>query len=173
MPIAPEPVASLECLLSRLHPIHALLTSRRFSDAVASQAVDEVLEVGRKALASGKAAQMTEVHRAGWIWKVAITAACRAARKEPAFVALTREPAVQCFDCDDAPQVELNAMLLGELDKLCPEDKQAVVLRCLENLSLRSAGRAANCPPSTIAYRYDRAIARLRAALTSDPAQNA
>jgi hypothetical protein len=166
LPLPPQPSASLECLLTRLPRIHVLLLRRGFSDAVVWSAVDEVLDIGRKALETGKAAGMSDAQRAGWLWKAALHAACRAVAKEPAFVSLTFEPPNNhrlSVDDDEGP---LFAVLRRELDCLPEKKRQAVILCALEGLSLRDGARAMGVCPSTVEYHLKSGCAQLAQALS-------
>jgi Sigma-70, region 4 len=163
LPLPPRETASMVCLLHRLHPIHDLLLKRGFSDAVASRAVDVALMVGRDALSSGKAARMSGEWRAGWLWKVALNAARRAAATEPSFVSLKYEPLDRHSESRD-DQALLEA-LRREIDKLAPKQKQAIELHGLQGLSFREAARLIGVRPATVAYRYNAGFTRLVSAM--------
>jgi RNA polymerase sigma factor (sigma-70 family) len=171
-PLTPYRKASPKCLLRRLGHIHNLLLKRGFSDAVASRAVEVVLKVGLKAIASGKAAQMTKEDRAGWLWRVALNAARRAARTEPKFVALKVDPVDEhswSGDEENEALLERNEALLKamhrEIDKLAPKQKQAIELHGLQGCSLREVARLIGVSPGTVEYRYKAGLARLASAM--------
>jgi hypothetical protein len=162
-PLPPEKEASPDCLLGRLHTIHDLLVERKkFSDAVASRAVEVVLKEGSKALESGKAARMTGNERAGWLWRVAVNAARRAAATEPTFVAMKFEPEDRHSESRDDRRKALLEALCKEINKLPFEQKQAVELHGLQGLSFRKAARLIGVCPGTVAYRYNAGLTRLR-----------
>jgi len=165
LPLPPREAASMVCLLHRLHPIHDLLLKRGFSDAVASRAVDEALMVGRDAISSGKAARMSAEMRAGWLWKVALNAARRAATTELSFVLLKFEPADEISERDDDRREALLEALRREIDNLAPKQKQAVQLHGLQGLSFREAARLIGVRPGTVAYRYNAGLTRLVSAM--------
>jgi DNA-directed RNA polymerase specialized sigma24 family protein len=167
-PLLPHPTASLECLLDRLHPIHELLLRRRFTDAVASQAVDMVLDVGRNALSSGKAAQMRDEHRVAWLWKVALNAARRAAVIEPTFVSLQWEPEHVNSEGHEEQRELFLEILRNEIGKLAPKQQRAVELHGLQGLSLRQAARLIGVHPETVAYRYKGGIKGLVSAVKGE-----
>jgi Sigma-70, region 4 len=165
LPLPPQPAASVECLLGRLHRIHELLVRRGFSDAVASRAVEEVLRVGLKALDTGKAAGMSAERRAGWLWCVALTAARRAAAAEPVCVSLEYEPP----DAHVAPPGDehdaFGEALREAVDCLPARQRQAVELHGLQGLSLRDAARQMGVRPSTVGHHYRAGLGRLASAL--------
>jgi len=165
LPLPPKETASMACLLHRLHPIHDLLLKRGFSDTAASRAVDAALMVGRDALSSGKAARMSGAWRAGWLWKVALNAARRAATTEPTFVSLKYEPAYRVSECGDDRREALLEAMRREIDKLAPKEKQAVELHGLQGLSFREAARLIGVRPATVAYRYNAGLRRLNSAM--------
>jgi DNA-directed RNA polymerase specialized sigma24 family protein len=166
-PLPPEPEASKECLLGRLHLIHERLVSRGFSDAVASRAVDVALDVGKKALASGKAGRMDGGQRAGWLWTVALTAAKRAAAGELIFLPLKMEPAYSHALLTDGDDDALAKAVRKGLDRLPPEQKQAVELHVMQGLSIRAAAREMGVRASTAERRCRAGISRLKASLAS------
>jgi len=151
--------------LRRLHPIHYLLLRRGFSDAVASRAVDEVLRVGSDAISSGEAGRMSDNHRAGWLWTVAMNAAKRAVATELTFVSLKYEPADGCSECGDDRREALLEALRREIDKLAPKQKQAIELHDLQERSFREAARLIGVSAATVAYRYHAGLRRLNSAL--------
>lgn len=165
MPLPPRRVASRKCLLERLHRIHALLVRRGFSDAVASFAVEKVLSVGLKALKTGKADSKSPEQRAGWLWRVAIKSARRAAAKEIALVPLGYEPPdiYRSSPEDDA----FWEALRNAVDSLPPRQKEAVELHLLQGRSLREAAAEMGIKASTVSSYFKAARVRLRRKLTT------
>jgi DNA-directed RNA polymerase specialized sigma24 family protein len=160
LPLLPHPEATLECLLSRLHRIHALLLRRGFSDAVASRAVEEVLRVGMKALENGKAARMSPEHRAGWLWRVAVRAARRGAVREVVRFPLSFDPP----DNHSRPSEEVTPLLLAlyeAVDHLPERQRRAIELHFFQGLSVRQAARETGVRESTAAYHLREARASL------------
>ena len=167
LPLPPSSLASLDCLLGRLHRIHEQLLLRGFGDTVASRAVDAVLKIGLRALSSGKAARMSSEERAAWIWTVAVNAARRAASTEIPFVSLNYEPP------DSRPYVkhdehdELWKVVSEQIDRLPYRQRQAIILHGLQRLSFRKAAREMGVRPSTVGHHYHAGIARLASALSA------
>lgn len=165
LPLPPNPSATVDCLVGRLHRIHELLLRRRFSDHVASKAVDEVLDVGQKAISSGKAARMSGKQRAAWLWTVALNAARRASSREIAFISLTLEPIDFRGRMAEPECAELCKALRQEIDLLTERQKQAVVLHGLQSVSYRMAAREMGVCASTVGHHYNAGIASLMSAL--------
>jgi RNA polymerase sigma-70 factor (ECF subfamily) len=61
-----------------------------------------------------------------------------------------------------AARTELAALIASELDSLSPEDRQVILLRCMDGLKNDEVARVLGLPPNTAAQRYRRAIQRLR-----------
>ena len=165
LPLPPQASASLDCLLGRLHRIHDLLLDRGFSDAVASRAVEGVLRVGMKALDTGKAAGMSAERRAGWLWKVAMTGARRAATQEFVFVSLEHEPPDIHSGLPGDERDTLWEALREAVDCLPHRQKQALELHGLQQLSLRETARRMGVRPSTVEHHYRAGMCRLASTL--------
>lgn len=161
MPLSPRPDASMECLFGRLHRIHALLVHRGFSDAVASRAVEEVLEVGRQAINSGKAASMSPEQRAGWLWTLAKRAALRAAKKEVPRVSLTYDPPDYRLPAVDHHRPSAIAVRRA-IARLPAQQRTAVTLCILLGLTRRQAAREMGIKVSTVCCSLRAAFTRLR-----------
>jgi RNA polymerase sigma factor (sigma-70 family) len=59
---------------------------------------------------------------------------------------------------------ERNALLTAAIDDLAPLDRQVVILRGVEGVSLAEASAIMGVAPNAIATRYHRALKKLRAA---------
>ncbi|MBI3269104.1 MAG: sigma-70 family RNA polymerase sigma factor [Planctomycetes bacterium] len=91
----------------------------------------------------------------------------RAARNEALRVAgRRRETPLAELDLvaprEDAPDSDRSVELARALDRLPPEQVEAVVLHALEGLSFREVGEVLGIPADTVASRYRYALEKLR-----------
>ena len=167
LPLQPNPQASLTCLLGRLDTIHRRLVARGFRDAVAHRAIDQVLHAGQRLLASGRAQGMTCEQRAGWLWRVALSAARRAAARELAFARLVYDPVDDRGNSRHEDREAVLAAVRGAVAALPEKQRRAGVLHVFQGLSGRAAARQMGIAPSGFFRHYQAALARLEALLST------
>lgn len=135
----------------------------RFSDAVAEAAVDEVVLVAVKAVQSGKAETLSNL--AGWIWKVALTAARRHAKHESRYASADVTNFVFCWPerGEDANPVMI---ALWEAFKKLPDDEQmAVRLHVLDEKSIAKVAKEMGLCVGSVRYRLAKARRTLAVSL--------
>jgi RNA polymerase sigma factor (sigma-70 family) len=156
---------SRECLAARMPRLYRFLVKKGFASHVAERAVLKAVSIAERYLDDGRADQLR--HHVAWLYTVAYRAAVRIAATERSCISVDHENLDRMEAREDSS--ERAAILAPVFDHvlamLSPQQRQAVSLYYLSNLSMRKAAAAMGISRGAFGIHVRRGLAHLRVLL--------
>jgi RNA polymerase sigma-70 factor (ECF subfamily) len=139
-----------------------LVMKNRFSDNVASWAVDEATDQALRAIETGKAFEIKK--RQAWMWRTAFNAACRFANQEARYEPLeeARLKLPRCDEQDSEIDLHVTEMVQMTLSGLSERQRKAVTLWAQGELGYAAIAEELGITPGSLRRHLHSAKKALR-----------